>query len=426
MLDEFKRHITKTKIFSKDIKILATVSGGVDSVVLCYLLKALKINFSIAHCNFNLRGKEAIADQKFVEALAKKIGVNFYTTSFETKEYASINGISIQMAARDLRYNWFDELVQKEGFDLIATAHHKNDNVETVLLNLVRGTSHKGLKGISLLSNNRARPLLPFTKNEIINYANSNNIEWREDISNEDDKYKRNLLRNKIIPLLEELNPNFINTFSDNIEKFNVESEVLSAKYKASSMRFLVDDILNSEIPLYKIWNWIEQYAFTYSDAKNIVDSLNSTSAKVFISNTHRLIKDRSELTIVELASTDFEQFEINELGNFKHSALNIKLTKVEKVDFTLGENVAFFNPEKLKFPITIRKWGDGDKFRPLGMRGKKHVSDFLIDEKASVLDKENQLVVISKNEIVWLLGRRISEDYKVLDLNEAIKIEAK
>ena len=416
MIPRFKQNIEKQNLFSVTDKILATVSGGVDSVVLCYLLKKLNFRFEIAHFNFKLRGTESDQDEEFVKELANQLDVRFHTNSFDTGNYAKKNGVSTQMAARELRFKWFEELKKESQLDYILTAHHKNDNVETVLLNLVRGTGHKGLVGIESKRNDLIRPLLPFTKEEIVGYAKKNKINWREDVSNESNKYKRNLIRNKVIPLFEELNPNFVNTFSENISKFSEETLVLNSQLEQVSSPVLIEEIGNHLSPLLSIWNWIEQYGFTYSDAKDIVASMSGESGKKFISNTHQLIKDRDTLILQELDNkTNFEEIELNEVGEYKISDYKLKISLVKEVDFSLGERVAYFNASKLKFPLTIRKWEDGDKFQPLGMKGMKKVSDYLIDTKVSLNEKEKQLVVVSDNQIIWLAGKRVDERFKVL-----------
>ena len=426
MLTAFKKHINQYELLPQNSKILATVSGGVDSVVLCHLLKECEIDFSIAHCNFKLRGDDSENDERFVKSLAEKLGVDFYAKSLDTKEYSAEKGISTQMAARELRYNWFDELKSKYNFDLIVTAHQKNDNVETVLLNLVRGTSHKGLAGIKAKNKSIIRPLLPFTKDEILDYAKANGIEWREDVSNQENKYKRNLMRNEIIPLMEQLNPNLINTFSENIEKFELEWRVLSKKYSDYLDVLFFDEIKNDDAPLLKIWNWLEPFEFTFSDAKDILNSLDGQTGIQFLSKTHRIVKDRDYLILFELNNKVVEELTINDFGDFQLLDFNFQISKTAEVDFSQGESVAFLNAEKMKFPLKIRKWKNGDKFKPLGMKGQKLISDFLIDEKVSVIEKEKQLVLESDGEIAWLVGRRISESFKVIDHQNAIKIELK
>ena len=358
MLLDFKRNIDKQKLFSADSKLLATVSGGVDSVVLCYLLKKLNYNFAIAHCNFQLRSKESDEDEQFTANLAEELSIPFYSKSFQTEKYSEENGISTQMAARKLRYTWFDNLKDDFGFDCILTAHHKNDNVETVLLNLVRGTGHKGLKGIESIKKNIVRPLLPFAKQEIIRFAKDNNISWREDVSNKSNKYKRNLLRNEIIPLLEQLNPNFIQTFSENIEKFNEEHIVLQNEflmYEGGSLR--IDDVMSAPSPLFIIWSWIGKYGFTFSDAKDILSSLNSSSGKIFLSKTHKIIRERKELILQEInLDEEQESIIIADVGEYRLKNSSVLLEKVENIDFSLGENIAFLDAKKLVFSSYDKK----------------------------------------------------------------------
>jgi tRNA(Ile)-lysidine synthase len=420
----FLTEIQQKKLCDSQDKVLLAVSGGIDSMVMLHLFKECGFTIGVAHANFQLRESESDGDEKFVEAICKKDAIPFFTTKFETENYAESHHISIQMAARDLRYKWFSEILKEQNFDFIATAHHLNDSIETVLLNLVRGAGLEGLDGIASINKKVIRPMLFATRLEIENYARENKIEWREDRSNATDDYSRNFLRHQAYPLLKELNPSFEETFKESIQKISGAVELMEIGIEQWRLKFekkkenqiLLDkkgfeSLKNQESVL---WNLVKSYGFNFDQCCQIIAALHGQSGKRFVSSEFELIVDRDQLIIsktqTELTETliDFNQTEAS-LGNLK-----LKIEKKEKVEFKDDSSVAVLDASKLSFPLHWRKWQPGDSFHPLGMNHKKKLSDFLIDQKISMADKETVTVLESRNEIVWVVGYRIDERYKV------------
>ncbi len=427
MLDKFNKYNTENDLFRPEDKLLVTVSGGVDSIVLCHLLKKYNANFAIAHCNFGLRAEESDKDECFVEELAEELEVNIHIKKFDTKEYLNNAGISIQMAARELRYQWFSELAKQKGYKYILTAHHQNDLLETVLLNLIRGTGIAGLHGIKPKSGNIIRPLLFATKEHVLKYAEENNLDWREDSSNESAKYQRNLLRLEVIPILKKINPNLEQTLHQSVEKISAAEAIFNQYIEGCRIDFLTKrehyvslefEFLKEEIePHLILFELLRPYGFNYSQSEDILRNLDNDAGKKYISSTHILVKDRTELIITEKSETNiFLHIQIESNAHqiyFPWNDSTIKIQTTKGFEKTNDFSVAYLNYEKLKFPITARLWKEGDSFHPLGMKGKKKVSDFLNDLKIPLNLKENVSVILSGEDIVWVVGYRIDERYK-------------
>lgn len=427
MIKKFEKYYQKNELFAKTDNILLTVSGGRDSVVMVNLFHQSKLNFGIAHCNFKLRGKEADKDKQFVKNLAEKLNVPFYTVSFNTHEFASENKISTQMAARELRYHWFEEIRTKNNYQFIATAHHKNDVAETLLINLTKGTGLSGLHGISSKNGNIVRPLLCFNRNEIDDFVESNKIKFREDKSNAETKYVRNKIRHKIIPELEKINPSFIETIFNETQQFAELEQLIETKINEDRKKCFSVNVYNIEIDIPKLlklkplktylFYFLKPYGFNADDAIDIMNSLDKQSGKKFMSKTHQLIKDRNKLIISASKDVEYKEFVINKLEDFSSLPFYLKAKMVSKKvlkSINKDKNFAYLDADKVKFPLTIRKWKMGDKFKPFGMKGVKKLSDFFVDEKLSLLEKENIWLLTSNNKIIWVVGYRIDDDYKL------------
>ena len=424
VLDSLKKIGNYTKA-----NFLLAVSGGVDSMVLLDVFKTLGVTFSIAHCNFQLRGKESDLDEELVVKIAKRHRVHCFCESFETQLYKQQKGISIQMAARDLRYSWFKELTSKHRFDFVVTAHHLDDNIETIFLNLVRGTGIKGIVGMNMLNQSTFRPMLDVSKEEILEYAKINNIEFRDDESNKTDGYKRNKIRNQILPLFQELNPNFIETMRNNISHLNdatdfykksIEEE-LNILLKIDSNKNIcisITELLKSQTPKLLLFEFLNKYGFNTSQVDDLYTLISSDTptGKHFFSNSYNLLVNRNEIIISTYKQMPADSILINNQDNFVTYAnkLTLKKLPVSKIELNSNSDYAFLDADKVKFPLLLRKWKPGDKFVPLGMTGKKKVSDFLIDSKVSKFAKEKIYVLETNGRICWIIGQRIDDNFKI------------
>jgi tRNA(Ile)-lysidine synthase len=430
MLNKLIAFARENNLFDANNKILLAVSGGLDSSVLSYLIAQITPNFALAHCNFKLRGAESDEDQAFVRNMAEKFSVSFYTTEFATADYARQHGISIQMAARELRYNWFRSISDNEGFDRIAVAHNRNDLSETLLLNLIRGTGLKGLTGIKPIQNKLIRPLLFATRSEILEYADNHSIAYREDSSNNDNKYHRNLLRNEIIPLLLRINPALNDTLFQESEIFastyslynnSLEKIRKSITHESSDLYSLsIPRILELQLTPSILFDILSPYEFSFSDINSIFSCLQAEPGKKFYSKSHVLLKDRNMLVIEKIDPDDDEaktEYSVSEACKIIDKPIQLSFRNVQRTnDFRIPDsgNEIAVDSDKLSFPLTIRKWKDGDYFFPLGMKGKKKLSDFFIDRKINLLEKKKIWLLLSGDEIIWIMGHQISERYKI------------
>lgn len=422
MLEEFKQHIDDNLSFLKESKLLIAISGGLDSVALTYLCKHVGFNFSLAHCNFNLRGEESNADENFVYALAENMNVEVFIQNFDTKQYAEQNKLSTQVAARELRYNWFHELAEQLQFDYTLTAHHADDNLETFLINLSRGTGLDGLTGIPQVNKNIVRPLLPFSREDLETYVKDNKIDWRDDSSNESVKYLRNKLRHDVLPILKSINPQLLQNFNKTINHLKESQQIVNDRIDDIS-----DDVINvtskgiylnidkiqalnhSKAYLYELLN---DYGF--SEWNDIYNLLTAQSGKQVLSKHWRLIKDRNTLILSQRSPETFQYIQVN--VNDQTVSLPsgvLQFETVSKIEKALP-NCIYIDGDKLQFPLTIRTSKEGDYFFPLGMKGKKKVSKYYKDEKLSLIDKENTLLLCSSDDIVWIINRRADNRFKV------------
>ena len=423
MIEKFKKHISDNFPFLKGKKLLLATSGGLDSMVMAHLFQALDYQFALAHCNFQLRGLESFGDQNFVQDFADANNIPIYITQFDTQTFANDYKLSTQVAARELRYNWFYELLASENYDYILTAHHSDDNIETFLIHLVRGSGLDGFTGIPAQNESVIRPLLAFSRDEISNYASANAVLWREDSSNASDKYLRNKIRHDLVPILKELNPNFLNSFQ-NTQKYLKEAQTMVEDATIMIYQQVateIEDEIHFDIEKltkllnYKsyLYQWLKEFGFSAWD--DIYDLVTSQSGKQVFSDEFRLLKDRHFLILCPMNEIDAtEEYFLDE--NQKDVNLPIKLSFCNK-DYNpnTDNSIIFVDGDKLKYPLVLKRFEKGDVFQPFGMNGKsKKVSKLFKDEKLSLLQKENSWILYSDNEIVWVVGIRQDERFKI------------
>ena len=422
MRERLDKYIKHHHLFSKGDKLILAISGGADSVALAYLLKQLEYDFTMAHCNFGLRNKESDADEVFVKKIAKKLGVKCFTKSFETLKFATENKISIQMAARDLRYDWFENLRQKLRFDFILIAHHRDDDMETFFINFLRGTGIKGMLGVPQKKGSIVRPLLFTKKNEIYDFLKKNKIEYREDSSNKDDKYLRNKIRLQLIPLLEQMNPSFKETLTKEMDYLSGISEVYFTQIGEKKEELLKQemDYFTISIAELKKLNPLQTYLyellnpFGFLNVQDICNALEKQPGKQFFSATHRITIDRKQLIIQAIQEVEKVELQIDENERECFLPIHLGFTITENFNIQNDSTIAMLDYDKLEFPLILRKWKKGDFFFPLGMKGKKKLSDFFIDNKISIPEKEQIWALCSTDEIIWVVGMRISERFKI------------
>lgn len=421
MLENFKSHIENNFSFLQNSNLLVACSGGLDSIVLSWLMHKLDYNIALAHCNFNLRDKESNEDEIFVAAFAKDLNIPFYVKSFDTKKVAKTNGGSIQMVARDLRYKWFNKLLADNNYDYVLTGHHADDSLETFLINLSRGTGIDGLTGIPLQNNNVIRPLLKFPRAGILAFAKANKISWREDSSNTETKYLRNQIRQKLVPELKNLNSNFLNNFLNSQEKLRNSSLILdnTKKELQASLFVAEDNIIKISIERLQKLKPVESFLYLlfneygFKAWNDILNLLQAKSGKEVSSSTYRLVKDREQLLLVPISDVEKEKYFITKDDKNVKTPLKLEVEVVSAITDT-HKDILYLDMEKLIFPLMLRKWCNGDYFYPLGMQGKKKLSKFFKDEKVSIIAKEEQWLIVNKDEIAWVIGRRADERYKV------------
>ena len=443
MLFAVKQHINQNLPFLKGKKLLVAISGGIDSIVLTHILHQLKFDISLAHCNFMLRGKESNKDEQFVKDLGEKLNLPTYTIQFNTKGYAAENSLSTQMAARNLRYSWFQELIKEHHLDFLITAHQKDDVIETFLINLTRGTGLDGLTGIPEVNNNVVRPLLPFIRNEILVHATRNKLHWREDSTNSSIKYVRNKIRHKVVPFLKELNPSLLETFSNTLQNLKgsqqiVNDRITEVKEKVitqigNNLHFSISELKKLSNPKIYFYELLKEYGFTeWDDVTNLLDA---QSGKQVFSKTHCFLKNREVLILSEKNNQEeVQSFEVLENTLKIKEPFKLKFKKVDIPFDTKNHpnkifselisdkpNTISIDYDKLQFPLTIRKWQKGDYFYPIGLNGKKKISKFFKDEKLSLIEKENSWLLCSNNEIVWVIGKRLDNRFKVSKTTSSI-----
>tara|TARA_B110000014_G_scaffold257606_1_gene242436 strand:+ start:356 stop:1663 length:1308 start_codon:yes stop_codon:yes gene_type:complete len=422
MKNRFLENIKKNNLFSKEDKLMVAISGGADSVALAILLNECNFPIIFAHCNFNLREDESDEDEGFVRKLAKKLDLECYVESFETEKFAKENKISIQMAARQIRYSWLEKIRMETNSKYIAVAHHKDDDIETYFINLIRGSGIRGFLGMKEKKNKIIRPLLNFERDEIESYLMLKNQEFRTDSSNTDTKYLRNNIRKHIIPLIKDINPSFSNTFSNELEYMNdvfkVFQNVINTEMKKVILSRTDDIILDKNKLLLsdnkKILLREFIFSFGFSQTEQILNSCNDISGKLFYSKSHKLLIDRDKIIISELKNAEEICLEISENLPEINFPINLRFAISEELDYHKSEGKVTFDFDRIKFPVQIRKWKEGDYFHPIGMNGKKKLSDFFIDEKLSRFEKEKCCIMCSDEKIMWIIGYRMDDRFKI------------
>ena len=441
MFPEFRSHVINKLSFLKESKLLLAVSGGLDSVMLTHLCHEMNLDIALVHCNFNLRGDASDADEQFVMDLGDSLDLEVFIESFETKEYAETNKLSIQMAARKLRYDWFDELAEQLGFDFILTAHHADDDLETFLINLSRGTGLDGLTGIPEYNAKLVRPLLPFSRAEIEAYARSHKWKWREDASNESDTYLRNALRHHVVPKLKELNPQMISNFkrttghlkevkmilADRVD--DVASQIISEENKGD-LHLDIEKLKALSNPKAYLYQLLKEYGF--SEWNDVSELMNVQSGKQISSSSYRLIKNRNNLILSRIKKLVNQEITIEQGERSADVLFGTKLL-FDEGDALFGKStyikqvkekftkVIFVDKDLLNFPLSVRGWSQGDYFYPLGMKGRKKLSKYFKDEKLSLVEKERTQILCSGEDIIWIVGRRADDRFKVTDKTEHI-----
>ncbi len=429
MYDQFLRYIEKEHLVAKGQRVLLAVSGGRDSVALCHLVARAGFPFAIAHCNFHLRPGDCDRDEEFVRSLADSYRVPCYVAQFDTNSYASDNHLSIEEAARNLRYAFFEEVRQHNGYDLIVTAHHRDDTIETFFINLLRGTGISGLCGIPARNGNVVRPMLPFGRDDINRYVSENNLAYVDDATNFQPLYLRNRIRLQLIPLLRQLSPSFDTTMQDNIARLTDASMLYGSAVEAVRQRIVFHgdgrvsipiDELNRLSPLNTyIYELLRPFGFSPSTAAQIAESLKSQSGKQFFSHTHRLVKDRNLLLVSPLVGEMADDIIVQRdslrddvatpfVVPVNSSCLKLQVKSTFAYPPHLETDEAWFDFEQLRFPLTVRRWHHGDRFVPFGMKGSRLVSDLFSDLKMSLVDKENSWILCdATGTILWVVGLR-------------------
>jgi len=432
LLETFKSNIQAQQLFSTNNRLLLAVSGGVDSVVLAHLCHVAGFTFEMAHCNFKLRGAESDADAALVETIAQQYQVPLHQIAFDTTSYAKENQTNIQLAARNLRYEWFNQLLNNDNrLHCILTAHHADDNVETILMNFFKGTGLKGLQGMAAkdggIGRRIVRPLLFAKKSALIAYAQSNNLKWREDASNESNYYTRNFCRNEILPAIEKAFPTVVDNLQNSIQRFKEMNLIFDNAISDIKKKLVIEKGDELHIPVLKllqqpaletlVYEIIKPFGFTPNQTKDAVKLLSADSGKYISSASHRLLKNRNWIILSPLNLSNDSIFVIaadaSEIDFGQH-----KITMQSTADFhiTSSSQIVLLDKAKISFPLLLRKWKQGDYFYPLGMTKKKKLSRFFVDQKLSLIEKENTWVIESDKKIIWVLGYRIDNRFKITD----------
>lgn len=432
MIEKVRNYIKENRLLDPEDRVIVGFSGGMDSVTLLDVLLSLGYHCVAAHCNFHLRGEESERDAAFVKQWCEHIGVEMVSVDFDTYRYATTHKISIEMAARELRYEWFEEIRKQHRAEAVAVAHHRDDLVETVLLNLIRGTGIRGLTGISPKNNSIVRPLLCVSRDEIEAYVDERKLPFIFDSSNSDDVFVRNFLRLNIMPLLEKINPSVKNAMYRTARHVGEAKKIYDYYVETQKKAIFVDNQIDIEklkatlSPAVMLFEILTPLGFNASVIEDISQRLDSTPGKVFYSDNYRLIKDRSKLILEKIADKKLQQEEytIDKVSQEITDPIRLKISFLSGYT-TINKDPRFLyaDADKLSFPLTLRKWQSGDWFVPFGMKGRKKLSDFFTDRKFSLADKENAWVLSSGENIVWIVGERPDERFKVTESTENVMV---
>lgn len=420
--------ITENSLCTKKDRILLAVSGGLDSMVLMHLFFKLHYNVAVAHCNFKMRGEVSDAEVELVSRKANDYGFPFFTTEFDTRTFAKTNKMGIQEAARHLRYIWFSRVMEEHGYNLLAVAHHQDDQIETVLLNMMRGAGIFGLQGMQPKRDHIIRPLLFASKREIIAYAHENKIGYSEDESNQKSLYRRNFLRNKLIPKIEERVPSFKKRMSENIQIWQKSARLLSGllneqlelRKKTEANHIILDtEKIEDSLRDLVVFEWLRPYGFNYTQVIQMIEAINeNNSGRLFFSKTNRVTTDRKKLILAARSVEEQKRLLIDQddkMIHLENGMLELVLMTRHPEAYPTDPNIAHFDAQKLQFPLTVRKWQPGDYMQPYGMKGKSQkLKKYFQNQKFNQFEKENQWLLISEEKICWIIGQRTDERFKI------------
>lgn len=427
MVEQFLKFIHKENLFLSSDRILLAVSGGADSMLMAHLFISTGFQVGVAHCNFMLRGEESDQEEQFVSAYCDRHNIVFYSRRFNTSEVALQEGISIEMAARDLRYEWFHQLLKEHDSDYLATAHHQDDVIETFVINLSRGSGIKGLSGIQPKSGRIIRPMLFTNHSEIIETCTRLSIDYCTDSSNLETLYKRNLIRHKVLPLLEKVNPAFRKNALKTIANLHETGQLFQQRISEIKAAVYSEDDQGAMIHIEKLLDYsplrtilfelIRPFGFQAEQTDDIIESLNKESGKKFFSDTYRLVKDREYLIISPIQASQNKVFYIEEDCTSIDFPIPLSIEKLQRTSdfrFSTQPHIVDMDMDRLTFPLILRHWREGEYFQPLGMTGLKKVSDFFIDQKYSIPEKENAWILASGDQLTWIVGKRLDDRFKI------------
>ena len=435
MLEQFQAYINRYNLIAEGDRLILALSGGMDSMVLADLLPKAKVEFVAAHCNFHLRGEESDGDEQFVREFAERNGLRLYVKHFKTETFAKEQGISIEMAARALRYAWFEELRQQLNYDKIAVAHHADDQAETFIINLLRGAGLRGLKGMQPKNGAIIRPMLWASREQIHQYAIENSIAWREDHTNAEIVYLRNKIRNQLLPVFDELHPEARQGLYKSLEHLASENELYRELLKEKLNQIIEHNDEIQSIPhsaffiqhsaFQLLFEWLRQYGFNTDQCQFIYEAMDTGIGNKYYSPSHQLVIGRGELQLSEIKTENNEEIQIKIGEEGIISPIHLCFSCYEKVpDFVIDKSsdIALLDADKIHFPLTLRHWHHGDRFYPLGMKGSKLLSDFFVDQKFTEAQKKNVFLLVSAdNQILWVIGYRIDNRFRITNTTKKV-----